>query len=618
MRNHAHLAYLLLPKVLAETLDFDLYPYNVTSLQDRFKSQPEIEETKLAWTTNSNIPSWLIGEYYNIGPGLFEVGETSYNNFFDGLGAVSKFNFSANREVSFTRKLIKSRAYEWNMEAGKIVVTEPGTYGEPDDIFDGLKKRGDFLEKGLRRVNYFEAHTTDNSNVVAHNVYGHLLTMTEQPGMNIVDQKSLETVLHLDIREAANFPKGFKLFSQTAHGFMDNGNKNFYNQMTGWYVFPGDTIPSVSYITYRVPNVDEYREPTSELFLKDVTFGEPFVIDRSGIQYYHQGLITDNYFILPFNSMEIAPTAAMPIHLMRGEPPLNAIKFNENTPGMFVVIDKVSLNEVARFASEEFHSLHTLNAYESPDDENIIYFDTLRFYRNCFEAFLFPVMNVTDEDLLDNYDTMMVHPKPTRITLDLSLKNSNEEDLNVEKDNEIPVPLKATISDEIFATAKDNQKWPAYMANGLDFPSLRPSQIGRYYDEFFSGGEDSFLVGRIYKSKYSTMERWVWHEVGYHCAQSAVVERPDDHETIEGESVTDMVVVTVCTPYSDETGKPFFVVLDENMVELGRAYLPVGVKIPATLHTTYISRYSGQSGENSSFSLSLSFMVIFLCNWFAQ
>lgn len=323
----------------AETLNYDLYPYNVTSLQDRLKSQPETEEINLTWTENSRIPAWFKGEYYNVGPGLFEVGDSKYNNFFDGLGAVTKFNFTTDlnkntQKITFTRKLIKSKAYEWNLQANKIVITEPGTYGEPDDIFEGLKKRGDFLEKGLRRLDYFESHTTDNSNVIAHNIYGHLLTMTEQPGMNVMDRKSLDTVLHLDIRDAANFPENFKIFSQTAHGFMDNadgknagGTVNFYNQMTGWYFFPDKTIPAVAYIIYKMPNINAYRNATASDFLKDITFGEPFVIDWSSIQYYHEGSITENYLILPFNSMEISPVEAMPINLMKGGPPLNAIKY---------------------------------------------------------------------------------------------------------------------------------------------------------------------------------------------------------------------------------------------------------------------------------------------------
>merc|ERR1719454_1643589 len=179
------------------------------------------------------------------------------------------------------------------------------------------------------------------------------------------------------------------------------------------------------------------------------------------------------------------------------------------------------------------------------------------------------------------------------------------------EDGEV-LPFNAKISDHLFATAKDNKNWPAYMTNGLDFASVRPSQVGRYYDEVFTGGEDSFLVGRIYKSKYSTLERWVWHEVGYHCAQTAVSERPENFSADENES--DIVVMAVCTPYSDSTGKPFFLVLDGDMQELARAYLPDGVKVPATLHTTFISRTTSNSNDDdddvndSSVSLSLSLL----------
>ena len=290
------------------------------------------------------------------------------------------------------------------------------------------------------------------------------------------------------------------------------------------------------------------------------------------------------------------------VHLSR------TLLYNENTPGVFVIIDKISLNEVARFTSEEFHSLHTINAFESKKENenssNLIYFDSLRFYRNAYDAFLFPIMNVTGDELLDNYARMMSHPKPIRISLDLGQKKSSDD-----------TPLKAIISEEVFNNAKDNQNWPAYMANGMDFPSVRPSEKGISYDEFYSSGQDSFLVGRVYKSKYSTMERWVWHEVGYHCAETAVVERPEDFEGDFNDS-TQTLVITVCTPFSDDTGNAFFVVLDENLKELGRAYLPDGVKVPATLHTTFIPRSVEEKSENSASSVSFCLALIFLCKLF--
>lgn len=112
-----------------------------------------------------NIPSWLQGTLLRNGPGLFSVGETSYEHWFDGMAIMNSFVFKdgasmwrssfrnkssegdfvlkgeliekyfvlfATGEVSHRSKFLRSDTYKANMAANRIVVSEMGTMAYPD------------------------------------------------------------------------------------------------------------------------------------------------------------------------------------------------------------------------------------------------------------------------------------------------------------------------------------------------------------------------------------------------------------------------------------------------------------------------------------------------------
>merc|ERR1712156_41004 len=122
------------------------------------------------------------------------------------------------------------------------------------------------------------------------------------------------------------------------------------------------------------------------------------------------------------------------------------------------------------------------------------------------------------------------------------------------------------------------------MRSGNEFPRVRTSDWGNEkYDVFYSNGLGAMSPDRVYRSKISTLERQVWHEVGYYNSEMAVIDSPD------GESC---VLFLVCTPFevTEETPTAFLVVLDgENLQELDRAYFPEEIEIPWLAHTTWIS-----------------------------
>ncbi|KAG7248073.1 hypothetical protein CRUP_016416, partial [Coryphaenoides rupestris] len=66
------------------------------------------------------LPSWLKGTLLRNGPGVFTVGETSYNHWFDGMALMQSFTFK-DGEVTYRSRYLKGDTYNANMAAKRIV-----------------------------------------------------------------------------------------------------------------------------------------------------------------------------------------------------------------------------------------------------------------------------------------------------------------------------------------------------------------------------------------------------------------------------------------------------------------------------------------------------------------
>lgn len=78
-----------------------------------------------------NIPSWLQGTLLRNGPGIFSVGDTSYEHWFDGMALMTSFTFQ-DGEVTHRSRFLQSDTFKANMAANRIVVSEMGTMAYPD------------------------------------------------------------------------------------------------------------------------------------------------------------------------------------------------------------------------------------------------------------------------------------------------------------------------------------------------------------------------------------------------------------------------------------------------------------------------------------------------------
>ncbi|KAL7854762.1 hypothetical protein SRHO_G00169520 [Serrasalmus rhombeus] len=179
------------------------------------------------------IPSWLQGTLLRNGPGLFSVGDTSYNHWFDGMSLIHSFTFK-DGEVHYRSKFLKSETYKKNIAANRIVVTEFGTMAYPDPCKNIFSKAFTYL---LNTIPNF----TDN-NLVNIIRYGEdYYAASEINFINQINPSTLETVGRV------NYQNHIALNLATAHPHYDEEG-NTYNMGTSIMAMTGP-----KYVIFKVP-----------------------------------------------------------------------------------------------------------------------------------------------------------------------------------------------------------------------------------------------------------------------------------------------------------------------------------------------------------------------------
>src|SRR3990167_3286138 len=102
-----------------------MQPYKSTLLT-AYSSQL-LETTLEDLTCYGEIPQWLSGSLISNGPAQFEVGETSFQHWFDGFAMLKKFTFQHGR-VSFKNRFIHSQQYIKSNADQRLYQNEFGTY----------------------------------------------------------------------------------------------------------------------------------------------------------------------------------------------------------------------------------------------------------------------------------------------------------------------------------------------------------------------------------------------------------------------------------------------------------------------------------------------------------
>jgi carotenoid cleavage dioxygenase-like enzyme len=125
------------------------------------------------------IPEWLSGRLLRTGPAKFEVGDETYNHWFDGLAMLHRFGLR-DGDVSYRNRFLRSGAFEDATAEERIVRSEFGT--DPCRSIFG------------RIMSFFSQKPVDNGNVNVAAYGDAYVSMTETPFPIAFDPDTLKTL----------------------------------------------------------------------------------------------------------------------------------------------------------------------------------------------------------------------------------------------------------------------------------------------------------------------------------------------------------------------------------------------------------------------------------------
>ncbi|XP_067343020.1 beta,beta-carotene 15,15'-dioxygenase isoform X1 [Channa argus] len=306
------------------------------------------------------IPSWLQGTLLRNGPGIFSVGDTSYNHWFDGMAIMHSFTFK-HGEMTHRSRFLRGDTYKANMAANRIAVSEMGTMAYPDPSKSVIVKVVTFL-------NHTVPDFTDNgaSNIIKYGNEYHATSETNY--IRKIDPVTLDT------QDKVDYLKYLPVNLATSHPHYDKEG-NAYNIGTS-IAEKGKT----KYILFKVPAVPEKDKGKNCHALKNARV-LCTVPCRSLLtpSYYHSFGMTDNYFIFieqPFKLDIIRMATAY----MRGVNWASCLKFCPEENTLIHLIDRNTGKEVeTKYYTGAMVVYHHINAFE--DDGHVI-FDVIAYSDN--------------------------------------------------------------------------------------------------------------------------------------------------------------------------------------------------------------------------------------------
>ncbi|HEV2614509.1 MAG TPA: carotenoid oxygenase family protein [Gammaproteobacteria bacterium] len=280
------------------------------------------EKTLEDFTITGDIPPWLSGSFISNGPAQFEIGNTTFNHWFDGFAMLKKFEFDAGH-VTFQNRFLRSEQYVKSHENNKLFTNEFGTYAS-NSLLDRIKHAVNTLRSG---------GSYDNCNVNISSVADCFIAMTESTNVIEFDLSDLSTI------GPFKFKDRLRGHTQLAHPHIDNKTGETINVMT-------EFGKEIKYHIYKIKPNSKKRE-----LIKTYISAKPF--------YMHSFSITANYVIL-FKS----PFMMNQFRLMLGLPFNSCVSWQKNTPSYFIIIDRKD-GSVREIEAEPFLCFHSVNAYEN-------------------------------------------------------------------------------------------------------------------------------------------------------------------------------------------------------------------------------------------------------------
>uniref|UniRef100_A0A3B5L931 Uncharacterized protein n=1 Tax=Xiphophorus couchianus TaxID=32473 RepID=A0A3B5L931_9TELE len=521
------------------------YSKNATERPEPFKAE-----------VKGTIPNWLQGTLLRNGPGIFSVGETSYDHWFDGMSLMTSFSFK-DGEMTHSSRFLRSDTYNSNMSANRIVVSEMGTMAYPDPSKN-------FIVKAITFLNHTVPDFTDNgsSNIIKYG--GDYYATSETNYIRKIDPVTLET------QDKVDYMKYLPVNLATSHPHYDKEG-NAYNI--------GISIAEkgkTKYILFKVPAVSPKGKTVPAL--KNVE-AISTVSCRSLFtpSYCHSIGFTDNYIIFveqPFklDILKMATAYMRGVNCsfaVRSKLFLNVFSFLRQT--LIHVIDKRTGKEVEmKFNTGPMVMYHHVNAFE---DEGHVVFDVIA-YNDSKLYDMFYLKNLKHDASSQSSE----YSKPSFRRFALPVKS--DKGIRV---GENLVKLNYTTASAVKEKEGKCTCQSEVLCEGFELPRINYDFNAKKY-KFAYGNivEKSALSKQVAKFDTETKTMLYWNEENCWPSEPVFVPRPN------GESEDDGVVLSsVINSNPGQSG--FLVILDgKTFKEVARAY--VNAELYKDMHGIFIPK----------------------------
>lgn len=286
-------------------------------------SETEIDNLSV----EGEIPHWLNGSLFRNGPAKFEIGQATYNHWFDGLAMVHRYSFHEG-QIAYRNRFLRTSSYTQMMSTGQL------SSGFETVGPTSLASR---IFKMILEMLGHKTGQTFNTNVSMIRLAGKFMALTEQPVPTVFDAIALET------QGAFYFDDNLFGHLSCGHPQYDYQNQQYINYLTCFGLVN-------TYNLYRIPVTGSKRQPIAKIPVR-----EPC--------YMHSFALTENFIILVEFPLTIKPLAA----ILGGKAPMQCLNWKPQKGTNFLVVNKHSGKLVARFHSEAFFAFHHINAYEQGD-----------------------------------------------------------------------------------------------------------------------------------------------------------------------------------------------------------------------------------------------------------
>ncbi|GFR91763.1 beta,beta-carotene 9',10'-oxygenase [Elysia marginata] len=233
--------------------------------------QSDHMEKPIEVQVTGEVPNWISGSLYRNGAGLYKVGPTAWNHFFDGFAILQRWSFSEGK-VTFQASILDSGVYKKCAKHRRLVGRGIGSsFPDPcETIFGRL----------FNRFYPSRPPPSDNTNVNLMELGDRLFALTESLAVNEINPDTLT------VKEKAIISEYLAIHLGTAHPHkLKDGTAIFYGTNMNYKK------------AYNFIAIPPHSNPSKSPFADAKVVATAPSRWKMNISYTHSFGMTENYFV---------------------------------------------------------------------------------------------------------------------------------------------------------------------------------------------------------------------------------------------------------------------------------------------------------------------------------